>query len=72
MWRLYAIGFGLMAVVMIVVGAVLFVVTLADPVSGGATPEWVWLVRALVAVVMGAIAATLSVAAWRQAQRTQV
>lgn len=72
MWKIYSIGFGLMAVMMIVVGVALFIVTLADPGSGGTTPEWVWLVRALVAVVMGAIAATLSVAAWRQAQRTQV
>ncbi len=72
MWKIYSIGFGLMAVVMILVGVVLFIVTLINPVSGGSTPEWVWLVRALVAVVMGAIAATLSVAAWRQAQRPQV
>ncbi len=72
MWRVYSIGFGLMAVAMIVVGAILFVVTLIDPGSGGSTPEWVWLVRALVAVVMGVIAAVLSVAAWRQAQRSQV
>jgi multisubunit Na+/H+ antiporter MnhB subunit len=72
MWKLYAIGFGLMAVVMIVVGVTLFIVTLINPGSGGSTPEWVWLVRALVAVVMGAIAATLSIAAWRQAQRPQI
>ena len=72
MWKIYSVGFGLMAVVMIVVGAVLFVVTLIDPGSGGSTPEWVWLVRAAVAVVMGGIAATLSVAAWRQTQRPQV
>lgn len=72
MWRIYSIGFGLMAVMMIVVGAALFIVTLINPGSGGSTPEWVWLVRALVAVVMGAIAATLSIAAWRQAQRSQV
>lgn len=72
MWRVYSIGFGLMAIVMIVVGVALFVVTLIDPVNGGGTPEWVWLVRALVAVVMGVIAAVLSVAAWRQAQRPQI
>ena len=72
MWKIYSIGFGIMAVAMIVVGVVLFIVTLMDPGSGGSTPEWVWLVRALVAVVMGAIAAMLSVAAWRQAQRPQV
>lgn len=72
MWRIYSIGFGLMAVMMIVVGAALFIVTLINPGSGGSTPEWVWLVRALVAVVMGVIAATLSIAAWRQAQRSQV
>jgi type IV secretory pathway VirB2 component (pilin) len=61
-----------MAVVMMVVGAILFVVTLVNPGSGGSTPEWVWLVRALVAVVMGVIAATLSISAWRQAQRSRV
>jgi multisubunit Na+/H+ antiporter MnhB subunit len=72
MWRVYAIGFGLMAVVMIVVGAALFIETLIDPVSSGPTPEWVWLVRALVAVVMGAIAATLAIAALSQAQRPQL
>jgi len=72
MWKIYSIGFGLMAVVMIVVGVALTVVTLIDPGSGGSTPEWVWLVRALVAVVMGVIAATLAVAAWRQAQRSQI
>lgn len=72
MWKVYSIGFGLMAAMMIVVGVVLFIVTLISPGSGGSTPEWVWLVRALVAVVMGAIAAMLSVAAWRQAQRPQV
>jgi hypothetical protein len=72
MWRIYSIGFGLMAVVMIVVGVILFIATLVDPGSGGATPEWVWLVRALVAVVMGGIAAALSIAAWRQAQRPQL
>ncbi len=72
MWRIYSIGFGLMAVVMIVVGAALFIAMLIDPVSGGSTPEWVWLVRALVAVVMGVIAATLAIAARRQAQRPQL
>ncbi len=72
MWRIYSIGFGVMAVAMIVVGAALFVATLIDPVSGGSTPEWVWLVRALVAVVMGGVAAALSISAWRQSQRPQV
>lgn len=72
MARIYSIGFGLMAVVMIVVGATLFVVTLVDPGSGGSTPEWVWLVRALVAVVMGGIAAALAITAWRQSQRPPV
>lgn len=71
MWRIYSIGFGVMAVAMIVVGAALFVVMLIDPVSGGSTPEWVWLVRALVAMVMGGIAAALSISAWRQTQRPQ-
>ena len=73
MWRVYSIGFGLMSVVMVVLGVTLFIVTLLDPgVSGDTTPEWVWLTRALVAIVMGAIAATLAIAAWRQAQRPQV
>lgn len=72
MWRFYSIGFGLMALVMIPVGVVLFIVTLINPAAGGSTPEWVWLVRALVAVIMGSIAATLSVSAWRQAQRSNV
>lgn len=72
MWRIYSFGFGLMAAVMIVVGSALFIMTLIDPGSGGATPEWVWLVRALVAVVMGAIAAVLAIAAWRQTQRPQL
>lgn len=72
MWRFYSIGFGLMALVMVPVGIVLFVMTLINPSAGGSTPEWVWLVRALVAVVMGGIAATLSVSAWRQSQRSNV
>ena len=72
MWRVYSIGFGLMAFVMIVVGEALFIETLIDPGSVCSTPEWVWLVRAQVAVVMGAIAATLAIAAWRQAQRPQL
>ena len=72
MWRIYSFGFGLMAVVMIVIGTALFFMTLIDPGSGGTTPEWVWLVRALVAVVMGAIAAVLAISAWRQAQRPQL
>ena len=69
MGRIYSIGFGLMSVVMIVVGATLFAVTLIDPGSGGSTPEWVWLVRALAAVVMGGIAGALAITAWRQTQR---
>lgn len=72
MWRFYSIGFGLMAVVMVVVGAVLFVQTLLNPADGGSTPEWVWLVRALVAIVMGGVAAVLAISAWRQAQRPQI
>jgi len=71
MWRVYSIGFGLMSVVMVIVGTTLFIVTLLAPANSGSTPEWVWLVRALAAVVMGAIAATLAIAAWRQAQRPQ-
>ncbi len=72
MWKLYSIGFGLMATAMIALGVVLFVVTLIDPGSADAAPEWVLLVRALVAVALGVIAALLSVAAWRQAQRPQI
>jgi multisubunit Na+/H+ antiporter MnhB subunit len=72
MWKLYSIGFGLMAAVMIALGVILFIVTLIDPGKGGSAPEWVLLVRALAAVVLGAIAAMLAVAAWRQAQRPQV
>lgn len=72
MWKLYSIGFGLMATAMIALGVVLFIVTLIDPGSADAAPEWVLLVRALVAVVLGVIAALLAVAAWRQAQRPQI
>lgn len=61
-----------MAAAMIALGVILFIVTLLNPGSGDAAPEWVLLVRALVAVVLGVIAALLSVAAWRQAQRPQV
>lgn len=71
MWRLYSIGFGIMAVGMIALGVILFIVTLLNPVDGGGTPEWVWLVRALVAVVLGAVAATLAISARRQARRPQ-
>jgi type IV secretory pathway VirB2 component (pilin) len=69
MWRIYSIGFGLMAAVMIVAGAVLIAVTLANPPIGGSTPEWEWLLRAAVAIVMGIFAAGLSTLAWRQARR---
>ena len=72
MWRFYSIGFGLMSIVMTGLGVILFIVTLLHPGTGGSTPEWVWLVRALVAVVMGVIAATLAIVAWRQAQRPQL
>ncbi len=72
MWRFYTIGFGLMAVVMIAAGVVLFAVTLMNPPTGGSTPEWIWLVRAAVAVVMGAVAGGLATLAWRQAQRPGV
>jgi divalent metal cation (Fe/Co/Zn/Cd) transporter len=70
MWRVYAVGFGLMAVVMVILGVTLFVVTLMNPPTGGSTPEWTWLLRAAVAVVMGVIAGGLSTLAWRQARRT--
>lgn len=71
MWKIYSIGFGVMATGMIALGAILFVVTLLNPVDGGGTPEWVWLVRAVVAVVLGGVAATLSISARRQARRPQ-
>lgn len=71
MSRIYSIGFGLMSVVMIVVGVTLFIVTLIDPGSGGSIPEYVWLVRALVAVVLGGIAGALAIVAWRQTHRPQ-
>ncbi len=70
MWRIYAIGFGLMAVVMVVAGVALVVVTLMNPPTSGSTPEWVWLLRASVAVVLGIIAGGLSTLAWRQARRS--
>lgn len=69
MWRVYALGFGLMAVVMVVAGGVLFAVILMDPPTSGATPEWVWLLRAGVAVALGIVAGALSTLAWRQARR---
>ncbi|MDE3230936.1 MAG: hypothetical protein KGO05_13740 [Chloroflexota bacterium] len=71
MWRLYSIGFGVMAAAMIALGVVLFIATLLNPMDGAGTPEWVWLVRAVAAVVLGGIAATLSLAARRQARRPQ-
>ncbi len=69
MWKLYAIGFGLMALFMIVAGVVLFTVTLMNPPSSGSIPEWTWLVRAAVAVVLGVVAGALSTLAWRQSRR---
>ena len=69
MWRIYALGFGLMAVVMVVAGAVLFAVTLMNPPTNTAAPEGVLLVRAAVAVVLGIVAGALSTLAWRQARR---
>jgi len=69
MLRLYVVGFGLMAVIMIVVGVALFAVTLENPPTSGSTPEWVWLLRAAVAVVMGVVAGILSTLAWRQSRR---
>ena len=66
MWRVYAIGFGLMAVVMVVAGVALFVVTLISPPTSGSTPEWAWLLRAAVAAVLGLVAGALSTLAWRQ------
>lgn len=68
MWRLYAVGFGVMAAVMIVAGAALFIATLADPATVG-QPESLWLARALVAVVLGGVAGVLAVVGWRQAGR---
>ncbi len=72
MSRIYSIGFGLMSVVMIVLGVTLFIVTLIDPGSGGSIPEYVWLVGALARVVLGAIAGALAIVAWRQTRRPQV
>lgn len=72
MWRVYALGFGLMAVVMVIAGAALFVVTLMDPPTGNAAPEWVLLLRAAVAVVLGIVAGALSTLAWRQTRRPSV
>lgn len=69
MWRVYALGFGLMAVVMVVAGAVLLAVTLMDPPTSSSAPEWVLLVRAAVAIVLGIVAGALSTHAWRQARR---
>jgi hypothetical protein len=69
MWRLYVVGFGLMAVVMVVAGVALFAVTLINPPTSGSTPEWAWLLRAGVAVVMGIVAGVLSTLAWRQSRR---
>ncbi len=69
MWRLYSVGFGVMAVMMIVAGTALFIVTLADPATVG-QPESLWLVRALVAVALGGVAAVLAVVGWRQAGRS--
>jgi heme/copper-type cytochrome/quinol oxidase subunit 2 len=72
MWRVYALGFGLMAAVMVVAGIVLFAVTLMNPPTDAAAPEWVLLVRAAVAVVLGIVAGALSTLAWRQARRPGV
>lgn len=69
MWRLYAVGFGLMALLMVVAGTVLFTVTLMNPPTSGSTPEWAWLLRAAVAVVLGVVAGALSTLAWRQSRR---
>lgn len=68
MWRLYAIGFAVMAALMLVAGVTLFVVTLAGP-PADSTPEADWLIRAGVAVVLGVLAAGLAALAWRQSRR---
>lgn len=68
MWKLYGIGFAVMAVLMIVAGVTLLVVTLQSPATVGA-PESSWLLRAAVAIVLGLLAATLSTLAWRQSRR---
>jgi hypothetical protein len=72
MWRVYALGFGVMAVVMVVAGAVLFTDTLMHPPTSGAIPEWVWLMRAAIAVALGIVAGALSTLAWRQARRAGI
>lgn len=68
MWKIYAIGFAVMAVLMVVAGATLVVVTLGSPASS-ANPQTDWLIRAAVAIVLGVLAATLSTLAWRQSRR---
>lgn len=70
MWKLYAIGFGLMAAFMIVAGVALFTVTLSSPSSSNAGPQADLLLRAGVAVVLGLVAAVLSTLAWRQSRRS--
>jgi hypothetical protein len=69
MWKLYAIGFAVMAALMIIAGGALFIVTLASPAANGATPVSDWLIRAGVAVILGLFAAGLSTLAWRQSRR---
>lgn len=70
MWKIYAIGFAVMAAFMLVAGAILFVVTLMHPPVSSATPEWTWLLRAAFAIVLGGFAAGLSTLAWRQSRRS--
>lgn len=69
MWKIYAIGFAVMAAFMIVAGLALIVITLVNPSANGGTPEVDWLARASVAVVLGGFAATLATLAWRQYRR---
>lgn len=68
MLRFYAIGFAVMAALMLFAGVTLAVVTLATPAIDG-TPESDWLVRAGIAIVLGLLAAILSSRAWRQARK---
>lgn len=69
-WRIYAIGFATMAIIMILAGGALATVTLATPDFSGATPQSEWLIRASVAVILGLLAAGFSMWAWRHSRRS--
>lgn len=69
MWKVYAIGFALMAAFMIIAGVALIIITVTSGGSEGGATEAGWLARAGVAVVLGIFAATLATLAWRQYRR---